>query len=309
MTAPTGDLPTLTAEQARAIIQTQFPELVGVSVTLLGEGSDHRAFSVGERSVFRFPKHVEAADNLDRTARLTAWLAPESPLALPVRHFSGQPTSAFPAPFSGEDRLAGTASPVAEPPTGAGARLLGTFLKRLHAWPAAQAAALGLESDDDLGLGEWSAEGLNDLSGAVKAGLVPEPEGALWLAVLLPPARSPEPGRVLHGDFAAEHVLLDASGRPVGVIDWSDARLGDPAQDLAGLLHWGGAALLDAALEEYGPLDAGARRRAHFYATCRALADLSFSRETGRAAYTDAGQRALRWLGALGGEVADQTPW
>ena len=40
------------------------------------------------------------------------------------------------------------------------------------------------------------------------------------------------PPRLLHADFSAEHILLSSDGRQVvGVIDWTDAEIGDPAFD------------------------------------------------------------------------------
>jgi aminoglycoside phosphotransferase (APT) family kinase protein len=60
---------------------------------------------------------------------------------------------------------------------------------------------------------------------------------------------------VTHSDLGAEHLLV-REGRLVGVIDWGDARLGDPALDYSWLLH--------------GPfpdwdVDPELRRRARFY--------------------------------------------
>ena len=56
----------------------------------------------------------------------------------------------------------------------------------------------------------------------------------------LPPAaalvdRTPQ-AVLVHGDLRADHVLVDADGRPTGVIDWSDAVVGDPAYDFGPLL-------------------------------------------------------------------------
>jgi len=58
-----------------------------------------------------------------------------------------------------------------------------------------------------------------------------------------------------HSDLGPEH-LLCCDGRLVGVIDWGDTRVGDPALDYAWLLngpfpHW--------------DVDDDLRRRAHFY--------------------------------------------
>jgi aminoglycoside phosphotransferase (APT) family kinase protein len=60
---------------------------------------------------------------------------------------------------------------------------------------------------------------------------------------------------VTHSDLGAEHMLV-RNGRLIGVIDWGDARLGDPALDYSWLLH--------------GPfpdwdVDPELRRRARFY--------------------------------------------
>ena len=59
---------------------------------------------------------------------------------------------------------------------------------------------------------------------------LPEARAALaWAMAHLP---EPEPSRLLHGDLLGQNLLL-SPGEPLGVIDWSEARLGDPAYDLA----------------------------------------------------------------------------
>lgn len=56
-------------------------------------------------------------------------------------------------------------------------------------------------------------------------------EAHAWAREHLPPAT---PSRLLHGDLLGQnlHLGVDA-GEPVGVLDWSEARLGDPAYELA----------------------------------------------------------------------------
>jgi aminoglycoside phosphotransferase (APT) family kinase protein len=52
-----------------------------------------------------------------------------------------------------------------------------------------------------------------------------------WALETLPPET---PARLLHGDLLGQNLHLDVLGDgPVGVLDWSEARLGDPAYDLA----------------------------------------------------------------------------
>jgi aminoglycoside phosphotransferase (APT) family kinase protein len=101
---------------------------------------------------------------------------------------------------------------------------------------------------------------------------------------------------LLHNDLAAEHVLCDAeTGIPTGVIDWSDMALGDPAADLAGILHWGGVPLAKLVLAHYdGHVDDHCLARARFLAACRGVGDVRFGLDMNRREYIAAGIRALR---------------
>jgi len=44
---------------------------------------------------------------------------------------------------------------------------------------------------------------------------------------------------LIHADLKGEHILLDSSpdnkGKVLGILDWTDAQIGDPATDIAGL--------------------------------------------------------------------------
>ena len=59
---------------------------------------------------------------------------------------------------------------------------------------------------------------------------------------------------MLHGDLSPDHILADA-GRAglAGIIDWGDARLGDPAWDLVYIREDYGPDTLRAFLERYDP--------------------------------------------------------
>lgn len=65
----------------------------------------------------------------------------------------------------------------------------------------------------------------------------------------------------VHGDLAGEHVVVDGE-QVVGLVDWSDACVADPADDLAWLLAQTSPAAADAVMEHYanargGSLDSG----------------------------------------------------
>ena len=54
-----------------------------------------------------------------------------------------------------------------------------------------------------------------------------------------------------HGDVHPEHTLVDADGAVVGIIDWTDAGLGDPASDFLDPRHAFGGAFGDRLLAAY----------------------------------------------------------
>jgi len=274
----------------------RFPEVGGLSVALLGSGTDHHAFDVGGRFVFRVPRSAEAASGAERERRLTSMLAPRLPLAIPLHRFVVEPSERLPFGASGYERLPGEPGLL----RGAGsprrrevAHVLGAFLRALHDVDVVLAAEVGAPPDDDPTRDEWSAQAIEDVARALGEGLIDADTAASLRGYLAaPPAGSYRP-TLVHGDFAAEHVLLDAEGAITGVIDWTDAMIGDPALDLAGLFHWGGAEMVSEALETYGAWDPEAVARARWFAACRAVADIVFGVDEGKPEYVAAGQCAL----------------
>lgn len=62
------------------------------------------------------------------------------------------------------------------------------------------------------------------------------------------------PSALVHGDLGPEHVRYD-EGRITGIIDWSDARVADPALDLAWALFGTSEAFAEAVATSYGVTD------------------------------------------------------
>jgi len=58
-----------------------------------------------------------------------------------------------------------------------------------------------------------------------------------------PPLSGPE--TLIHADLGPEHVLVDDRGKPVGIIDFEDARIGDPEMDLMPTCVVGGRPLTE----------------------------------------------------------------
>ena len=69
-------------------------------------------------------------------------------------------------------------------------------------------------------------------------------------------------------------------GRLTGLLDWTDAALGDPAFDLIVLLAWRGWGFVERVLDAYRlPVDPGFRRRVAFFARVSAVEWLWEARE------------------------------
>jgi aminoglycoside 2''-phosphotransferase len=98
---------------------------------------------------------------------------------------------------------------------------------------------------------------------------------------------------LVHGDLAPEHVLVDdGDGRVVGLIDFEDATVGDPAVDFAGLLPLLGPARIERLVAAYGrPVDPA---RLRFYWRFAPVYDLLHGIDTGEQAITTAAVERLR---------------
>jgi aminoglycoside phosphotransferase (APT) family kinase protein len=72
------------------------------------------------------------------------------------------------------------------------------------------------------------------------------------------------PFALIHGDLGPEHVLAE-HGEITAVVGWTDARLGDPAIDLAWALHGTPGAFAEAVAATYGLSDEQWQRSADWY--------------------------------------------
>jgi len=292
---------TLDAALVARIIEAQFPQIVPARVSFLGEGYDSTAFDVNGAWVFRFPKRGDVERQLLLEMRILPVLADRAPLPIPAFPFHGQPSPGFPRHFGGYRRLAGVPGIQVDParaPFSVLAPMLGRFLSWLHAFPAGEAARLGVARQPIEPLvEEIRAEALEDFE--LLNAVAPDAPLETWHTYLksgVAEARSPLTPALVHNDLAAEHILVGEAARTVtGVIDWSDMAVGDPALDIAGMFHWGGQAFGDAVLSAYeGATDDGLVSRARFMAACRGVGDVKFGLETDRPEYIAAGLRALR---------------
>ena len=214
-------------------IRREFPDLAFAQATWNDTGEDHAVVLLDDRWVFRFPRTPEAAALGAAERRLLAALGAASPLAVPrYDHVSRA------GDFGGYRMIAGqplTEAAFAALPRVAQERVLGQigdFLRVLHALPP-ELVAGGPDAEGAAGFANRYAKRRQSLSGALGPDLLGVAD-RFYQA--LPSAVATRREAVIHRDFSEDHILLHPrEGRLAGVIDFTDAALGDPAFDFASL--------------------------------------------------------------------------
>ena len=175
---------------------------------------------------------------------------------------------------------------------------IGTFLHSLHEFPWDAVSRLGLEV---LKPDRWRAEYL-DFYQWVQESVLPVVSGEigkmvrnLWGAFLNSETNFQFEAALIHGDLGVEHILIDpVSQRLVGVIDWGDARIGDPALDFTGLLASCGADFVRQVMGSYArPVDSRFWERMAFYRDILPFRQMRYGLEIGDERYFVEGLQAF----------------
>lgn len=255
--------------RCRRAIAEAFPEIDVRSVRYFAAGWDYELWEVNGELLFRFPLRPECGDRLPAEARLLAALAGSISVAIPQPVFVSEGCRSFPMPFLAYRKLAGVPLEqrmLSEAGRNAVARDIGRFLSELHSVPVDPIAALGVPvrigtrwRDRYVKLRERSREKIYPLLAEDEARSM----DAFWADFLGRRDYFEFTPAVIHCDLDGEHILVGADGATViGVIDFGDARIGDPALDFAGFEE----DLRHAVLQSYAlPVDATLGERAEIY--------------------------------------------
>ncbi len=270
----------LKLEKYRRAIGQNFPQLTIEKIEYLSEGWDSLACRVNDRLIFRFPKRAEVEASLRREIKLLPELGPTLPLAIPQFKYVAETGNAgFPYPFVGYEALPGGMQ--GDWPEEVQAAEwwrpgFGDFLTALHAFPVARARTLGVQDYAPVGVedasGEWR-DRLEAFYGLVREAVYPllpvERQDLLadYFENFLDDERFFQWEPVLvHGDLWDDHVLLDPATSQLGVIDFGDVAIGDPALDVSELM-----------LPYYnGRVDESFRARRQFYGGLPPLISIIF---------------------------------
>jgi aminoglycoside phosphotransferase (APT) family kinase protein len=289
------------ATLAAVLVREQFPQFADASIATLGIGWDNAAYLFAERVVFRFPRRRIGAALIEREIALLPLLAPHLSLAIPVPRFVGRPTTSYPWPFAGSELISGRTACGVDLSDQSRMRLalpLARFLRALHAVEAAPLVERGLTGDT---IGRLDPQRCvratrERIPALAAAGIDDAGQWAEWLEQHPPLSMAENERRVVHGDLYARHIVLGADSQPVGVIDWGDLHLGDPALDLAVaylMLPQQAHAEFRTA---YGPIDERTWHAARYRAVYHAIIEINYGIHENDLQMRDIGLTALRLM-------------
>ncbi|MEU6802906.1 aminoglycoside phosphotransferase family protein [Streptomyces neyagawaensis] len=253
--------PTPTADTVRRLVRSLMKNGEGRAGGAGGDGPDVRPVTgteeggpwvwwVGTRHVLRLAPDRHAVVRQRRELRLRDLVRPHVGVAVAVSVAHGEWSGGL--TYTLDTRIPGTTAPVHDV-SAVGEDDLAGLLTGLREVPQRQAEALGVPR-----LPPRSLEALRTAAGRAAKQLAGADEfDPARLGQLTAPnaAQLTAPAAVLvHHALIGEHLLVGADGRVRGVLDWSDAAVGDPAEDIAGLATAVGApaAVRAATLAGYG---------------------------------------------------------
>ncbi len=280
--------PLVSLPEASTAIMAQFPEVNVGALRYLASGWQYDAFLTSDGWLFRFPRHAWCSDLFDFERRVhqlvTPALAPT--VAVPKVELMGGPSDVFRYRFAGHRFIPGIPADAVEASLeGKLGREIGRALKLLHSIPESEARSAGITEPDleEEGRRQWLECGLDRARGL--RGLDPVIEPALsWIDKRsLPLPRYEGPLRFIHHDLSPEHSSpTRRRERLAGILDWTDAALGDPARDFVTLVTsrgWGFAAEV---VRSYSlPTGSGFSERLQFLARLLSVIWLGEAHHTG----------------------------
>lgn len=215
----------------------------------------HTADEQGTRWVLRAPRRPDVLERAASERRALELVRPRLPVAVPEWRLFSERLIAYPRlsgdPAAGVDLDAGgyvwRFDEKAPPP--AFLTTLAEALAALHAVEPGKARAAGLPVRTPA---EVRAAFATRMERARALLSVPDVVWRRWQAWLADDdGLWPEHSVVIHGDLHPPHILVDDAHRVVGLLDWTEAQVGDPATDFALLYATLGPDALDVLLEHY----------------------------------------------------------
>ena len=247
-----------TIDDAIALAAAHGRHLSARGATVNEAGLDYRVVmasdATGRKWVLRVPRRADVSEGMAAETRVLDLVAPvlaEDGVAVPDWQVRSPELIAYPAlPGAPGLTLTGAGEPEwhMDPASPDYAERLGRLLARLHSITPEQAEAAGVEVRTPARVRQaWR----DDVARVSEAFTVSPVLAEAWRAWLEDDTCWPERTVMTHGEIYPAHVLFDEEGTITGVLDWTTARVDDPARDLSAQYGAAGEEMLRATLTAY----------------------------------------------------------
>lgn len=210
----------------------------------------------GQRWVLRKPRREDLAEQIQREARILQFLKTHLKFEIPDWKFASTELIAYPMLKDPPALLVDTATYDLtwniEVGSESFTRSFAKAVFQLHQIPTEQAIAAGLPGGD---IQSVRSQLRSEIQTVKRELGVSERLEQRWQAWLADDSYWPQNSSVIHGDLYAGHTMVSPSEEVTGMIDWSEAAVGDPTTDLVGHYVAFGEPALDQLLKFY--LEAG----------------------------------------------------
>ncbi|HYK71733.1 MAG TPA: phosphotransferase [Pseudoneobacillus sp.] len=269
MSQPWSPEVTITASEAKRLIEQQFPPLKPVAITELGKGFDNTVFIVNEQYVFRFPRKEIAVELLNTENQLLPLLVHDLNIDIPEPIFFGQATEAYKWPFTGY-RLVKGKSPgeIKNEVRVRSAESLALFLKKLHQFPVEKAKKAAVPPDrlNRTNIGKRRDKLIENVKKAAELQLIDNAQTAFQWIESLKDVELDSRLTLVHGDCHIRNILVDENGIISGIIDWGDTHIGHPAIDISIAYSFLPPSGREKFFQIYGEVSAETKMAARFFA-------------------------------------------
>ncbi len=233
-------------------------ELSGHDATVNEAGLDYRVVMAseadGSRWVLRLPRREDVVAGMAAEVRILDLVAPVLALddvAVPRWQVRSPDLVAYRAlPGAPGLTLSEAGEPVwhMDPASPDYAERLGRLLARLHSINVEEARSAGVEVRTPAEVRQAWAD---DVTRVRDSFTVAPALSQAWQAWLADDACWPERTVMTHGEIYPAHVLMAEDGAITGVLDWTTARVDDPARDLSAQYGAAGEEMLEVTLQAY----------------------------------------------------------
>ena len=229
--------PTDPARDVLALARAHQLDLDPGSLVLNEAGLDYRVATARARDgaawVLRVPRRPDVASKIDDEAAILGVVKERLSVAVPDWKIRTSELIAYPL-LPGEPGLTIDASGELRWRLDVESRRyateLGALLAELHRIDIDTARAAGIPVE---GPAEVRARWRSDIDAVAGAFDVARPLLERWTAWLADDGYWPTWSVFTHGELYPAHILIDAEDRITGVLDWTTAKVGDPARDFA----------------------------------------------------------------------------